>query len=129
MFSSSCGCYQERKVIRVKWLFGCRSLLRGATNRCSHARSCLAPVKHLWISRPSASPAQNRSRESFVQLVTRAERLSAHRQEEKEDAQTVTPYRRSGHIDCCAARLGSVGLLGPTSADAHARPRLLGFRL
>src|SRR5215211_6287423 len=48
-------------------------LLRDATNRCSHARSCLPPVKHLWISRPSASPAQNRPSETFVQPVTRPE--------------------------------------------------------
>jgi hypothetical protein len=34
----------------------------------------LARVKHLWISRTSASPAQNRSSESLVQPVTRPER-------------------------------------------------------
>src|SRR5829696_4317139 len=34
-------------------------------------KSCIAPVKHPWISRSYASSGQNRKSESFVQPVTR----------------------------------------------------------
>src|SRR5215210_7774216 len=95
--------------------------LRSSLLENSHAGSCKAPVKHLWISKPYASSAQNRSSEYFVQPFTRPGRLLLPpKTKEKEDAQTVTPYRRSGHIGCCAARLGSVGLLGPARANAYA---------
>src|SRR5215203_4423251 len=141
---ASSGCYNGRTFAAKKrslltlWQFRTTiqklsahfpDSLRTSLLENSHAGPCKAPVKHLWIARPYASSAQNRSSESLVQPFTRLGQLFLPPKiKEKEDAQTVTPYRRSGHIGCCAARLGSVGLLGPARANAYACTRLLGFR-
>ena len=91
--------------------------------------SCIASVKHLWMSKPSISSAQNRSSNSLVQPFTRPEgdSLRPLRTEEKENAPTTPPHRRSNHIGACTACLRGVRFLWPARADAHTRPRPLGL--